>query len=92
MKYVDPSGYKQCKADAVQGTKSPVEGMGKPNNLAKAGEDLFVGTYSQSRYGNIKLGLNKTHTPHHAVQNAISETTHGRGITINIRKYLHELT
>ena len=28
MKYVDSSGYKGCKADAVQGTESPVKGMG----------------------------------------------------------------
>ena len=36
MKYVDPSGYKQCKADAVQGTESPVERMGKAgDNLIK---------------------------------------------------------
>ena len=68
------------------------EGVSNPTQLAKPGEDLYVGTYSKSRYGNIKSGLNKTHTPHHAVQDAISETSHGRGITINIRKDLHELT
>ena len=32
MKYVDPSGYKQCKADAVQGMESPIEGMGEANS------------------------------------------------------------
>lgn len=60
--------------------------------LAKLGEDLFVGTYNQVRGGNMKTGLNSSHTPHHTVQNAISPTTHGRGITINFRKDLHELT
>ncbi len=60
--------------------------------LAKAGEDLFVGTYSQVRRANLLSGLNPTHTPHHAIQNAVSPTTHGRGITINIRKDLHEKT
>ena len=62
------------------------------NKLATAGEDLFVGSYSQSRRGNIKTGLNSTHTPHHAVQNAISQTSHGKGVTINIRKPFHEKT
>ncbi|MCE9789931.1 hypothetical protein, partial [Shewanella chilikensis] len=60
--------------------------------LAKPGEDLYVGTYNQVRGANIKSGLNPTHTPHHAIQNAVSPTTHGRGITINMRKELHELT
>ncbi|WLD93033.1 hypothetical protein [Alkalihalobacillus sp. AL-G] len=60
--------------------------------LAKPGEDLFVGTYNQSRYGNKKTGLNETHTPHHVVQDAVSQTTHGKGITINIRKDIHEQT
>ncbi|WP_160678009.1 hypothetical protein [Clostridium sp. C8-1-8] len=66
--------------------------MADASELAKPGEDLYVGTYSKSRYANIKSGLNETHTPHHAVQDAISETTHGKGTTINIRKDLHELT
>ncbi|PIT58701.1 hypothetical protein BHC49_00990 [Snodgrassella alvi] len=60
--------------------------------LAKPGQDLYVGTYSKSRAANIKSGLNPTHTPHHAIQNAVSPTTHGKGITINLRKNLHELT
>jgi uncharacterized Zn-binding protein involved in type VI secretion len=64
----------------------------KRNKLAKAGEDLYVGTYNQVRGGNIKGGLNATHTPHHVIQNAVSPTTHGKGITINLRKDLHELT
>ena len=60
--------------------------------LAKPGEDLYVGTYNQVRGANLKSGLNSTHTPHHAVQNAVSQTTHGKGITININKDIHELT
>ena len=57
--------------------------------LAEPGEDLYVGTYSRSAYWNKKTGLNATHTPHHAVQDAVSSVSHGRGITINIRKELH---
>ncbi|WP_242950013.1 RHS repeat-associated core domain-containing protein [Clostridium saccharobutylicum] len=60
--------------------------------LAKAGEDLYVGTYSKSRYANKKSGLLNTHTPHHAVQDAVSKTSHGKGITVNLRKDLHEKT
>ncbi|MBD5089477.1 MAG: hypothetical protein HDT30_11845 [Clostridiales bacterium] len=57
--------------------------------LAKPGEDLYVGTYSKSSYWNKKTGLNKTHTPHHVVQDAVSSVSHGKGITINIRKDIH---
>jgi RHS repeat-associated protein len=57
-----------------------------------AGEDLYVGLYGQSRRANIKSGLNATHTPHHVVQNAVSEKSHSLGVTINIRKDLHEYT
>jgi RHS repeat-associated protein len=60
--------------------------------LAKAGEDLFVGTYNASRRASIKSGLNKTHTPHHAVQDAVSDTSHGKGVTINLRKDIHRDT
>lgn len=60
--------------------------------MAKPGEDLFVGTYNQVRNGNIKSGLNATHTPHHAVQDAVSQTTHGKGATINLSKDLHSKT
>ena len=66
------------------------EGAHVPNKLAEPGEDLFVGIYNQVRRGNIKSGLNPTHTPHHAVQDAVSTTTHGRGVTINMSKTLHE--
>jgi RHS repeat-associated protein len=57
--------------------------------LAKKGEDLYVGTYSRSKYWNKKTGLRETHTPHHVVQDAVSGTSHGKGITINIRKDIH---
>ena len=60
--------------------------------LAEPGEDLFVGTYNQARRGNLKTSLNSSHTPHHVVQHAVSRSTHGRGITINLRRDLHELT
>ncbi|HZH62200.1 MAG TPA: hypothetical protein VEY70_22070 [Metabacillus sp.] len=51
-----------------------------------------MGTYSKSRYWNRKTNLNDTHTPHHVVQDAVSITSHGKGITINLRKDIHELT
>ena len=51
---------------------------------------MFVGTYSKSKYWNKKTGLNPTHTPHHVVQDAVSNTTHGKGITINIKKTIHD--
>ncbi len=60
--------------------------------LAKPGEDLYVGTYSKSRYNNKKTGLNRTHTPHHVVQNAVSTVSHSKGITINMEKGLHAQT
>jgi hypothetical protein len=64
--------------------------------LAQPGEDLFVGTYSRSYRANAslarRLGLPNDFTPHHVVQNAVSPVSHGRGITINLRRDLHELT
>ncbi len=60
--------------------------------LAEVGEDLFVGGYGQVRRGNIKSGLNSTHTPHHSVQDAISSTSHSTGVSINMRKDLHAMT
>ncbi|WP_297196389.1 RHS repeat-associated core domain-containing protein [uncultured Pluralibacter sp.] len=77
LTWVDPLGLTPCNS---------------LSKLSKPGEDLYVGTYNQVRGANIKSGLNPTHTPHHAIQNAASPTTHGRGITINMRKDLHELT
>ncbi|MBQ4069161.1 MAG: hypothetical protein IJC76_07900, partial [Lachnospiraceae bacterium] len=58
-------------------------------SLAKPGEDLYVGTFSKSTYWNKKTGLNKTHTAHHVIQDAVSSVSHGKGITINIRKDIH---
>jgi RHS repeat-associated protein len=63
-----------------------------PDDLAKPGEDLYVGTYSTSKYHNKKTGLSATHTPHHVVQNAVSPVSTGRGITINLEKGLHAQT
>jgi hypothetical protein len=60
--------------------------------LAREGEDLFVGTYNQVRYANKKTGLNATHVPHHVVQHAVSPTSFGTSITINLRKDLHTST
>ncbi|WP_068713411.1 RHS repeat-associated core domain-containing protein [Vibrio tritonius] len=77
MEWVDPLG---------------LAGHPDESKLAKPGDDLYVGTYNQVRGANIRSGLNPTHTPHHAIQNAASPTTHGKGITINMTKELHELT
>jgi hypothetical protein len=63
-----------------------------PLSVPGAGEDLFVGLYGQTRRANIQSGLNATHTPHHVVQNAVSDTSHSLGVTINMRKDLHALT
>jgi hypothetical protein len=56
------------------------------------GEDLYVGTYSKSSYHNKKTGLNETHTPHHMVADAVGGKSHGKGVSINMRKDLHEQT
>jgi hypothetical protein len=37
-------------------------------------------------------GLSATHTPHHAVQDAVSKVSRDRGATINLRRDLHDLT
>jgi RHS repeat-associated protein len=68
-----------------------VDPLGLDGELAKPGEDLYVGTYSRSRRGNIKSGLNATHTPDHVIQDAASHLGHGAGITINIPKSIHDM-
>ena len=60
--------------------------------LAKPGQDLYVGTYNKSKYWNKKSGLNRTHTPHHVIQDAVSSVSKGKGITINLKKSIHEKT
>jgi hypothetical protein len=60
--------------------------------LAQPGEDLFVGSYSRSRAGNVRSGLNRTHTAHHMVADAISPETQANGLTINIQQRLHRFT
>jgi hypothetical protein len=56
------------------------------------GEDLYVGPYGRSYRGNLRTGLNATHTPHHAVQDAVGSAPRHRGPTINIKKTIHDLT
>jgi hypothetical protein len=63
-----------------------------PPRIPEPGEDLYVGPYSRSYRGNKSTGLNKTHTPHHEVQDAVSDVSHGQGVTINIRKDIHKQT
>ena len=91
--YSDPSGFAKetCKSKVGGECNSGNISRLKINHLplAKPGEDLYVGTYSKSSYWNKKTGLNKTHTPHHVVQDAVSSVSHGKGITINIRKDIH---
>lgn len=79
-------------AKAYTGAGDELAPTNASKQLAKQGEDLYVGTYNQVRRDNIKSGLNATHTPHHAVQDAVSNTSHGRGITINLNKDLHKMT
>ena len=60
--------------------------------LAKAGEDLYVGTYGAAKYGLRKTGRLADYTPHHAVQDAINRSsgiTHSRGITITLKRSIH---
>lgn len=69
-----------------------IDPLGLVGELAQPGEDLFVGSYSQSTYWNRQTGLRTTHTPHHVVQDAVSGVPHGQGITINLRRDLHAQT
>jgi RHS repeat-associated protein len=62
------------------------------DKLAKAGEDLFVGTYGRSYRANVRAAINNKFTAHHVVQNAVSTVAHDQGITINIRQTLHRMT
>jgi hypothetical protein len=73
----------------VHNTGCPLPGK---RGLPKPGEDLYVGSYSSSARGNVRTGRNRTHTPHHAPQDAVSGVGRGRGITINIHKDLHART
>jgi RHS repeat-associated protein len=103
FRYYDPDSARFTQQDPIglaginlyqyaPNALSWIDPLGLKCGLAKQGEDLYVGTYGQVRGGNLRSGLNPTHTPHHAIQNAASPTTHSRGITINLRKDLHELT
>lgn len=60
--------------------------------LAKSGEDLFVGTFNEVKRANDRSGLADTHTAHHVVQNAVSSVKRGEGIAISMRDELHEQT
>jgi hypothetical protein len=69
-----------------------VDGVLVHNACPKPGEDLFVGFYRESANANKISGLNRTHTPHHAVQDAVSRTSWDGGVTINIHRDLHRQT
>jgi hypothetical protein len=86
------AGFITPAAGAVAGLGRSSLAAKTPLSVPAAGEDLFVGLYGQSRRANIQSGLNATHTPHHVVQNAVSDTSHSLGVTINMRKDLHALT
>ena len=83
-------------AKAADAAEDLVPGRGVPREpllLAQPGKDLFVGTYSRVRAANLRSGLNPTHTPHHSVQAAVSDAgSRSAGISINLRKNLHQLT
>ncbi len=36
--------------------------------------------------------MNQSHTPHHAPADKISPASHGKGITTNLKKWLHKKT
>jgi uncharacterized protein RhaS with RHS repeats len=69
-----------------------LRGVADAEELAKAGKDLYVGTYRGVTEANAVSGLIATHSPHHVVQDAASGLAHGEGVVINIRKNLHEIT
>jgi RHS repeat-associated protein len=81
----------------VRGPQQRIEALDPGKNLSNnkrpgPGEDLYVGPYGKSSYGNKTTGLNETHTPHHVVQDAVSDLSRSKGPTINLRKDLHDLT
>jgi hypothetical protein len=69
-----------------------VDGVLVHNACPKPGEDLFVGFYGQSLDANQLSGLNDTHSPHHVIQDAVSQVSRWKGVTINLRKDLHRQT
>jgi len=69
-----------------------VDGVLVHNACPKPGEDLFVGFYGQSLDANQLSGLKDTHSPHHVVQDVVSQVSRWKGVTINLRKDLHRQT
>jgi len=69
-----------------------VNGVLVHNACPKPGEDLYVGLYGESLSANELSALIETHTPHHVVQNAVSNVSRWKGVTINFRAELHEKT
>ena len=61
-------------------------------SLAKPDAKTYMWVHMQSLHIGIKTGSNATHTPHHAIQDAVSTVSHGKGITINLRKDIHVQT
>jgi hypothetical protein len=72
----------------VGGEKQAVEKIAE-EGWTRAGEELYVGTHNSSKYWSVKTGLWRTHVPHHVVQDAVSGTSTGKGITILIPKRIH---
>ena len=69
-----------------------VDGVLVHNACPKPGEDLYVGLYSESSKANKLSGLDSTHTPHHVVQDRVSDLPKSNGVTINLHKDLHRKT
>jgi RHS repeat-associated protein len=92
-------GLSKCGAAAISGESAAGVGAAGASvaskvklGVPKAGENLFVGTYRESYAANRACGSNLTHSPHHAVQNAVSCTSHAEGATINLPKSIHTRT
>ncbi|SKB09758.1 hypothetical protein SAMN02745166_05181, partial [Prosthecobacter debontii] len=92
VKHADDIGGSSAKVTVGKAEALTDKAVKTPQSIPAAGEDLYVGLYGQSRRANIRSGLNATHTPHHVVQNAVSDTSHSLGVTINMRRDLHQLT
>ena len=77
---------------SVAGVALVVGGGAIFSKLAKnlPGEELFVGTYNQAYRGNKNAKRVRYLVPYHIVQDAVSETSRGKGATINTPRAVHK--
>jgi RHS repeat-associated protein len=73
--------------------ENPVADAEGAGVLARAGEDLYVGTYGAAKGGLGRAGRLPDYTPHHVVQDAVNRASHRatlyKGITITLKKTIH---